>query len=149
MRFVRPLVVVVLTVAGCQAPVPPHVAVYPVEGQLLVSGVPAADAHITFHPLDGKGVPVTGRTGRDGSFTLTSFTPGDGAPAGEYSVTVVWPNDSIVRDECADTTTHDRLNKAYSDPAAKKIVVVVKPEPNHITLRVAVTSAGWSLPPKR
>jgi len=148
MRFVRPIVVF-LTVAGCRGPAPPHVAVYPVEGRLLVSGVPAADAHITFHPLDGHGVPVIGRTGRDGSFTLTTFTPGDGAPAGEYSVTVVWPNDSIPRDECADTTTHDRLNRAYSDPADRKIVVVVKPEPNYFTLRAAITTAGWSLPAKR
>jgi hypothetical protein len=126
MRSVRPIVVV-LAVAGCQAPAPPRAAVYPVEGQLRVGGVPAANAHVTFHPVAESGFLPVGRTGPDGRFTLTTFAPGDGAPAGEYVVTVVWPNDAIPFDECADVTTHDWLNRFYADPAARRLVVTVRP----------------------
>jgi hypothetical protein len=147
-RFLRPIVVVFL-LAGCRNPEPARVAVYPVEGKVLVGGVPAAYAHVTFHPVDGAAHLPVGRAGPDGLFTLATFAPGDGAPAGEYVVTVVWPNDSIPFDECADVTTHDRLNKAYADPADRKVVVTVRPEPNRIDVRLAVASSGWSLPPKR
>ena len=64
-------------------------------------------------------------------------------------ITIVWPNDSIPKDECADPTTHDRPNGAYYDPAKRKVFVSVRQESNWIDVRIAVTSAGWSFPPKR
>jgi hypothetical protein len=145
-RFTRPVVVAFLLV-GCGNPGQTRIAVYPVEGKVLVGGIPAANAHVTFHPTaDGAPIPV-GRTGPDGTFTLTTFTAGDGAPAGEYVVTVVWPNDSILRDECADVTTHDRLNNAYTDPAKRRLVVTVRPESNTVELKLVIqASAGWTLP---
>jgi hypothetical protein len=145
--FSAPLVA--LSLAGCPSPAPLRVAIYPVEGRLFVSGLPAANAHLTFHPIDGSRVRPVGRTGSDGTFTLTTFAPGDGAPAGEYVVTVVWPNDSIPLDECADPAAHDRMNGAYSDPTSRTVVVTVLPESNRIDVRVAVSSVGWSLPKKR
>src|SRR5262245_30863632 len=110
MRHLARLLVAVgiFSFAGCGPGTPNGNVLCPVEGRLLVSGIPAANAHVTFHPIEGAaGTALSvGRTGPDGSFRLTTFAAGDGAPAGEYVVTVVWPNDSIPRDECVEPTTH-------------------------------------------
>jgi hypothetical protein len=52
-------------------------------------------ALVVFHPKDPKdekliGGKPFGKVGEDGSFALTTYAPGDGAPAGEYGVTVDW-----------------------------------------------------------
>jgi hypothetical protein len=66
---------------------------YPVRGQVLVQGRPAAHAQITFHPVGDQGpeaVRPVGSVDENGYFTLTSFKQGDGAPEGEYRVTIHW-----------------------------------------------------------
>jgi hypothetical protein len=66
--------------------------VYPAYGRVLFEGQPVPNAQVILHPLtsDDKDHPVrpTGRVGADGSVTLTTYTAGDGAPEGEYAVTV-------------------------------------------------------------
>jgi hypothetical protein len=66
--------------------------VYPAHGRVLFEGQPMPNAQVILHPLslDDNDHPVrpTGRVGADGSVTLTTFTAGDGAPEGEYAVTV-------------------------------------------------------------
>jgi hypothetical protein len=66
--------------------------VYPVKGQVLVNGKPAANAQVLFHPTDGASEELkpTGQTDDEGYFTLTSYKNGDGAPEGSYNVTVTW-----------------------------------------------------------
>jgi hypothetical protein len=66
--------------------------VYPVQGQVLVKGRPAAQAQVTFHPLDGgpDAVRPVGHVDEHGRFRLTTYGDGDGAPEGEYRVTVQW-----------------------------------------------------------
>ena len=67
--------------------------VYPVQGQVLVKGRPAARAQVTFHPLDDSGpeaVRPVGHVDEQGRFRLTTYADGDGAPEGEYRVTVQW-----------------------------------------------------------
>ena len=66
--------------------------VYPVKGQVLVNGKPAANAQILFHPAEGAPDELrpAGHTDDDGYFTLTSYVNGDGAPEGNYNVTVTW-----------------------------------------------------------
>src|SRR5262245_25475123 len=80
---------------GAKGPNRGRIEVDPVVGKLLVNGVPAANAMVAFHPL-GTGGPAAlrpvGVTGPDGTFCLTSYEAGDGAPAGEYAVTAVWPD---------------------------------------------------------
>ncbi|MFO0844252.1 MAG: hypothetical protein U0797_17960 [Gemmataceae bacterium] len=125
--------------------------VHPVEGKLLVGGRPAANARLAFHPLGGGAsgarVPVA-TTWEHGTFRLTTYASGDGAPAGEYAVTVVWPDDSLALDECADPVAHDRLAGSYSDPARTTLRVTIRPGRNEVPLRVAV-ARSWSLPRQR
>src|SRR5215218_2643991 len=67
---------------------------YAVEGKVLVDGEPAENVNVAFHPLSGDKTFVcpVGRTNSRGIFRLMTRSDGDGAPAGEYSVTLVWPD---------------------------------------------------------
>jgi hypothetical protein len=54
---------------------------------------PVPNAFVTFHPTanaDKKAKTPFAIAKDDGSFELTTYRPGDGAPAGEYAVTVSW-----------------------------------------------------------
>ena len=57
---------------------------------------PAAGALVVFHPVSADleksigGKPTARQVGEDGTFTLTTYDDGDGAPEGEYGVTIQW-----------------------------------------------------------
>jgi hypothetical protein len=77
---------------GCNAH-PDRLPVYPVRGKVLYQGQPAAGAYVSFHPADPDAkLPVGPRAvvGGDGSFVLSTYVKEDGAPAGDYVVTVEW-----------------------------------------------------------
>lgn len=71
-------------------------------GVAKLSGLPVADALITFHPV-GTGNGSSGKTDAKGNFTMSTFAAGDGAVPGEYQVTlskvVATATDSGVSDE--------------------------------------------------
>ncbi len=65
--------------------------VYPVKGTVVLDGCPVPGAMLVFYHAapDKKLVPVAnGVTEPDGSFVLSTYGTFDGAPAGEYLVTV-------------------------------------------------------------
>jgi hypothetical protein len=92
--------------------------VYPVTGQILVAGRPAAGAVVQFHPQDqpGKDAPVpVGHVAPDGRFRLTTYAQDDGAPAGRYAVTVFWAVPAKGGDNFDRLLVHQRyLNPATS-----------------------------------
>jgi hypothetical protein len=58
-----------------------------------VAGRPPSHALVGFHPVGDAGpnaVHPVGEVDEQGRFTLTSYRAGDGAPEGEYRVTVAW-----------------------------------------------------------
>ena len=71
-----------------------RVTVYPVQGQVVdEKGKPAAGALVMFHPVSPPGgnvEAVAGTADANGVYRLTTYTAGDGAPAGQYVVTVCW-----------------------------------------------------------
>lgn len=112
--------------AGCSDGRPP---VYTVTGQVLVNGKPAAGAFVVFHPRESTAA-TPGRpyatTDTDGTFNMTTFESGDGAPAGTYQVTVVWrPTPKSTMD--ADGV--DRLQNRYASPASSGLEAVVQQGP--------------------
>lgn len=65
---------------------------HPVKGSVYFEGVPASDAVIVFHLEDSATKKLT-RAGdafveSDGSFVLSTYAAGDGAPVGDYIVVV-------------------------------------------------------------
>ncbi|MCR4411810.1 MAG: hypothetical protein NUV77_05210 [Thermoguttaceae bacterium] len=73
-----------VALGGCGPSTP---ATVPVSGTVTLDGQPLEGAAVSFVPI-GQGRPATGQTDSSGKFTLTSFQPGDGAPAGKYKVGV-------------------------------------------------------------
>jgi tetratricopeptide (TPR) repeat protein len=70
-----------------------RVRVYPAQGKAEYEGKPLANATVFLHPVGVKN-PVYPRpravVQEDGSFALGTYRKDDGAPAGEYKVTVQW-----------------------------------------------------------
>ena len=124
------LVVPIAVVAtGCGKKAAPRLAVNPVIGKLLINGQPAPRAEVTLRPVTpleepGKRsvLPYAIVQG-DGTFRIGTYVGDDGAPLGEYAVTVVWPRISVEGGE--EIAGPDRLQGFFNNPrqpAAKVIV---------------------------
>jgi len=100
--------------------------IYPTSGKLLVDGEPAEGAFIMFHPVDEvgltKGNKPFARVGKDGYFSLTTYDTHDGAPAGEYEVSIRWPENPNARGP-----SPDRLEGRYATPEKSKLSVTIEP----------------------
>ena len=99
-------------------------AVYQVHGQVFAkNGQPAADAFVVFHPVDaadGDAHIPSAYVNEDGSFSLTTYTQGDGAPVGEYIVTIEWrPRVKSAFDP--NRHGRDKLEGRYSNVAKSKL----------------------------
>ena len=79
----------VLAAAGCSAEKGPECS--PVRGQVSWKGKPLAEAVVVLHPVagdvEGNQKPMA-TTKPDGTFELTTFKASDGAPPGDYAITV-------------------------------------------------------------
>lgn len=76
---------VLLTGCGGGGEGPPEVV--PVSGNVEYNGQPVVGATVQFF-AEGAPRPARGVTGEDGSFTLTSYEPNDGAVPGTHQVLV-------------------------------------------------------------
>ena len=118
-----------LTVVGCGSG---GSATTPVTGRVVVDGRPAANAIVTLHPADGRPAaekPV-GTAGPDGEFDLTTGTTGDGAPPGEYRVTVSWLQPVANRRKGGDgddAPPRSLLPATYANPATTPLRATVRP----------------------
>jgi hypothetical protein len=105
----------------------------PVSGQAFFQSQPAAGAMVVLLPADDpspelwpQGFPRA-IVAEDGSFQVGTYKDTDGAPAGEYRVTVTWlvpaPNSSP---EDSEPDLVDRLGGRYADPERSAWVVKVE-----------------------
>ena len=108
--------------------------VYRVHGTIFDShDKPAAGALVVFHPAGWAGEEIIkplGYVQDDGTFALTTYTKEDGAPEGEYSVTIEWlpPKTTPFGSK---KPRLDKLEGRYSDPAQSKIRFKVDPKPEN------------------
>ena len=96
---------------------------YSASGIVRVNGEPAGGATVVFYHVDDWGprtIVPQAVTGPDGRFVLTTYEAEDGAPAGDYRVTIEWPA--------------YRLKKVGPDKLGGKFA---KPETSGLTARVA------------
>jgi hypothetical protein len=119
--------------SGCGGAADGRVPVVPVQGKVLVRGQPAAGALVIFHPVgapDANTPRPTAVAADDGTFILSTYDTGDGAPAGSYLVTVTWDE----RDEEADDGVPgvDRLRGRYADPSQSGLRVEVQSGTNEL-----------------
>ncbi len=102
--------------------------VYPVSGK-VVSGAdkkPAVGAMVIFTPVvpDAKEtIRSMGTVGEDGSYAVTTHKAKDGAPAGEYTITLIWP---APKKSVLDEDGGDLLSGAFADNAKSKLRFTVQ-----------------------
>lgn len=99
-RFARPSSYLTLSFAlsatvslvGCSQE-PPRAPTYPVRGAVKFNGQPTPGAFIVLHPkapVDPPAPNPTGYVDAQGQFVLHTYGADDGAPEGEYDVTIRW-----------------------------------------------------------
>lgn len=122
-------VVLGLVLSGCGGG-PELPTCYPVSGRVLVDGTPVVRAVVRFHPQapqpDGKTYGGSTFTDDDGAFRLTTFTAGDGVPAGEYVVTISAKWESR---HGQDVGVPDLFGGKYATPEKSTLKVTVADKP--------------------
>lgn len=123
--LVLTVTLLVASLTGCSGS--DRLPVHPVQGQITFNGKPLANAFVVLHPkspTESRHGPAQAQTDADGNFRVTTYETGDGAPEGEYAVTV----------------TYHRLQKTGESFAPGPNVLAPKiasPETTDITVRVA------------
>jgi hypothetical protein len=126
-----------LSVAGCGGEC--RKPVFPANGQVLYDGKPIPHALVTLHPLDPADKDAArphGKVDKDGNFVLTTYDANDGAPAGEYAVTVEWwLTSATARTPEGDSPPPtNRLPARYARPETSKLRVRIEEGGNQIPL---------------
>ena len=106
---------------------------YSVSGKVCNRGKPCVGALVVFHPTakgrENDPKPVA-TVAEDGTYKLTTFEANDGAPEGEYGVTIVW-NEKAKEKKYNLTsegmTGADKFRGRFGDPRNPKHKASVKP----------------------
>lgn len=118
----------------CASCGPQPSAVHPVTGRVLVRDWPAEGAQVVFHPADSDDPLVPrphGQVRADGTYTLTTYKPDDGAPVGEYDVAIVWTDPKApVNTETGEVP--NRLPAHFSNPRTSNLRRRIEEGPNRI-----------------
>ncbi|MDB5341348.1 MAG: hypothetical protein JWN70_6967 [Planctomycetaceae bacterium] len=126
-----PLLLLIVCV-GCGEVERPELPVFPVSGSILVDGKPPVGAEIRCRPSTPLKDPAK-RTiepfafvEQDGTFKVGTYLGDDGAPPGEYSLTIVWPVITVEGGE--EIRGADRLKGRFDKPDQPIARVTVKPD---------------------
>jgi hypothetical protein len=116
-----------LLLVGCESdePKPERVATIPVSGLVRFEGKPLAGARVVLHPIrPAEGIPrPVGVTDASGMFRLRTFVTDDGAPLGDYRVTVSCRGPYAGKEEDRDELAPELLPPKYTSPLTTEILV--------------------------
>jgi hypothetical protein len=115
---------VLVAATGCSEK---RVQVFPVTGKVTFDGKVPVGAQVVLHPQGNlvlDNIAPAGTVKDDGSFKITVYKEGDGAPPGDYVATVHWFK--IVDDGGGPARGPDVIPKEYSNPDTSPIKVTVK-----------------------
>lgn len=115
-----------VVVVGCSPPKDPSKKeTIPVKGEVSVDGAPVAGVLVQLHATAdvsaGKASVTMGSTNDKGLFAITTYSEGDGVPAGDYVATFTWP--VLQLNQAAEAP--DRLKNRYKDPSKSTFKVSV------------------------
>lgn len=122
---------------GCGGSKDPWDTVYPVKGTVKFEGKPISGAQVFLLPVDSK-VPASVRpsatSSADGTFEVGTHSAKDGAPAGDYKISVVWY--PLVQTEGGPVRGDNKLPPKYAKPESSELTATIKPEDGGTTLAV-------------
>jgi hypothetical protein len=129
---------ILLIISGCGRG---RIPTYAVSGTVNVDARPADGAIIIFCPATAgtelESVRPAGKTDAAGKFQLTTFEPGDGAPAGEFKVLVKWPaatpaGDDRERRPGSANKGPDRLKGKYYSQESTPLTATIQKGTNNL-----------------
>jgi hypothetical protein len=109
---------------------------HPVRGKVFFEGSPPPQAYVVFQgtdPKDKRPVRADGPVEADGSFVLSTYTAYDGAPVGEYNVTVVWRKPFY---DAAGKPGPNLLPERYAKAETSGLKATVKAGPNDVVFEL-------------
>jgi len=119
-RIARLAAVGLLLGCGERADLPP---LFPVQGLVRKAGKPLAGAMVTLHPraasVEHTQKPIA-YSDANGQFAMSSYSAGDGAPAGEYAITVELRTPRTVGEEVI-RDGQNLLPARYANPATSPL----------------------------
>jgi hypothetical protein len=123
--LMKVLSVLMITMASVSCAKSDRKAVFTVSGRVVMDGKPLAHAFVVFHPARAAAsddVRPRAHADAHGNFSLSTYDSADGAPAGEYRITV---------EKYKAPTESDKGPPVNLLPAR-----YAKPDSSHLTARV-------------
>lgn len=115
-----------------------RVETHPVKAAITFQGKPIPGAFVVFHPKTPQGGNVPnprGMVSKDGHFSVTTFDGGDGAPAGDYVLTVQWYKP--IKSGGDIVSGPNVIPRKYTDPKTSDVVIQVAAGENNLpTIRL-------------
>ncbi|HAC90650.1 MAG TPA: hypothetical protein DCF63_08445 [Planctomycetaceae bacterium] len=114
---------------GCSSE-PAKLVTHAVEGRVVNGKSPISHATVVLHPVQefqGESIRPRGQTDADGKFRLTTYTQNDGAPSGEYRVTIQkWTT------EKPEEGPQNRLSNKLSKPETSGLTATIQEGENKL-----------------
>jgi hypothetical protein len=119
-------------ISGCGDAQPHRVATFPVHGRITYKGQPIPGAFVTLHPKTPLGNVPAPRAiiSSDGSLKVSTYDGGDGAPEGEYVLTVQWYKP--IKNGQDVVPGPNVIPKKYSSPRTSNLIVRVVASENKL-----------------
>lgn len=135
-------VLVLLLLAGCKGSQEQRVELFPASGRITQRGTPLANVQIVLHAKDAT-FPVLnrlhphGETDANGNYTLSTYVAGDGAPAGDWTVTLTKADERLSEQArqqilASGDAIPDAWRGRYSNPSRSRWHVTIEPTDNHL-----------------
>lgn len=114
---------------------------YPVSGTVTFKNAPMAGAIVTFYPLAPKGkfdAAPSATADQEGRYKLTTYNTADGAPSGDYRVTIYWPGKRRGTPNEEGDLPPDQLKEVYAGKTTSKLRATVEPRENTIDFQLPI-----------
>ncbi|WP_428306220.1 hypothetical protein [Lacipirellula sp.] len=122
MHLLLVAVAVALSAAGCGKSGP---TLLPVKGKVTIDGQPAKEGGVTFHNAANQMIQLVSSIRSDGTYVMM-HNRDEGAPAGDYVVTVLVSETPMTPDGNYSGLPKTVSNRKFADPGTTPLKVEVK-----------------------
>lgn len=126
------IAIAMVAMTGCSQGTPDRTPVFPAKGTITFKGQPISGALVALHPK----TPVAGtpnpraNVDKNGAFNVSTYVTADGAPEGDYTLTVLWYKP--VKKGTDVVSGPNVIPAKYANPNTSDLVVSIKQGENDL-----------------
>ncbi len=126
------IAIAIIAMAGCSPGTSDRTPVFPAHGSITFRGQPISGALVALYPK----APIAGtpnpraNVDKDGAFNVSTYVTADGAPAGDYTLTVLWYKP--VKKGTDVVSGPNVIPAKYANPNTSDLVVSIKQGENYL-----------------